>query len=92
MLPPPAAWASRNCWSSRVNWVDGAVEGGDGGAELGEFLVLDGDCVLEPGDGGAEPGLVLVVRAALADRWVNALRGRLSRMAGATTVSAPLDR
>jgi hypothetical protein len=41
--------------------VDGADEGGDVGAELGEFLVLAGDRLPELGDGGAEPGLVAVV-------------------------------
>src|SRR5260370_276229 len=50
--------------------ADGADEGGDVGAELGEFLVLGGDCLPEPGDGGAEPGLVLVVGAAFLDALV----------------------
>jgi hypothetical protein len=47
--------------------VDGADEGGDVGAELGEFLVLVGDGLPEPGDGGAEPGLVLVMHAGFLD-------------------------
>jgi hypothetical protein len=50
--------------------VDGADEGGDVGAELGEFPVLALDRLLEPGDGGAEPGLVAVVRAAGLDALV----------------------
>jgi hypothetical protein len=40
--------------------ADGADQGGDVGAELGELPVLPGDRLPEPGDGGAEPGLVLL--------------------------------
>jgi hypothetical protein len=50
--------------------ADGADQGGDVGAELGEFPVLAVDRFPEPGDGGAEPGLVLVDGAAFADPLV----------------------
>ena len=50
--------------------ADGADEGGDVGAELGEFPVLGFDRLPEPGDGGAEPCLVLVARAVFLDALV----------------------
>jgi len=47
--------------------VDDADEGGDVGAELGEFLVLGGDPLHQLGDGGAEARLVTVVDTAFLD-------------------------
>src|SRR6266851_30952 len=99
----PSECASRSCWFSKGELVDGADEGEDVGAELGEFLVLVGDGLPEPGDGGAEPGLVLVMHAGFLDPVVElvlqvgvplgeGVAGTPASMASATMVRAPLER